>query len=60
MSAYGRLWQKCVDVRDQIKAMHPTFSSTSLVTAKVQLQSLTRLIERWEKIEDDMKNAPDE
>ena len=58
MSAYGRLWQSCSDVCDRIKLLHPSFNTASLAVAKVQLQTLTMLIERWEKIEEDMKNSP--
>lgn len=65
MSAYGRLWQKVRDIRDQLYILVPGTSlaeewktlADARATVERRKRALDELIQQWEELERDMEKA---
>jgi hypothetical protein len=64
MSDYGRLWQRCADIRDDLKRIVPNADVSTLEAATKSVAGhkarLDYLLAEWKRLEARMAMEPDD
>ncbi len=60
MSEYGEIWALISPIRNELKRRCPEMNTDRLESAKRELRTITLLVNRWEELEDEAKDLPED